>query len=117
MFSHEKLNVYRKALICAAELIGCSRTWDKRHALVDHLVRAAEDKLATSVVLNIAEGNGRYGQGDRRRFLDTAEASAAKSAAYLDLCCRSGELEQNQRNDGIELLARIAQMLHMMGAQ
>jgi len=110
VFSHEKLNVYRKALICAAELIGCSRTWDKRHALVDHLVRAAES-------INIAEGNGRYGQGDRRRFLDTAEASAAKSAAYLDLCCRSGELEQNQRNDGIELLARIAQMLHMMGAQ
>ena len=53
-------------------------------------------------------------KGDRRKFLDTAEASAAKSAAYLDLCCRSGELKQNQRDNGIELLGRIAQMLHVM---
>jgi four helix bundle protein len=72
------------------------------------------DKLATGVVLNIAEGNGRYLQGDRRKFLDTAEASAAKSAAYLDLCYRSGEMERNQRDNGIQLLGRIAQMLQAM---
>ena len=70
--------------------------------------------FSTSVVLNSAEGHGRYGHGDRRKFLDTAEASAAKSAAYLDLCCQGGELEQKQRDQGIELLGRIAQVLHVM---
>ena len=105
VFSHEKLSVYQKALICVLSLNGLSCTWDKRHALVDHLVRASESILMNLVVMNIAEGNGHYGHGDRRKFLDTAEASAAKSAAYLDLCCQGGELEQ---------IGRIAQMLHVM---
>jgi four helix bundle protein len=72
------------------------------------------DKLGTSVVLNIAEGNGRYLQGDRGKFLDIAGASAAKAAAYLDLCCRSGELEQSQRDSGNELLGRVALMLRAL---
>jgi four helix bundle protein len=239
MFSHQKLRVYQKALNCVAALARDSRTWPKRHAFVDHLLRASEsvlmnlveatrlrrsdqrqhvvdyavgsalecaacldvavkkellmpsiannrkeslcevvrilvglrkswandqlqeeegeyritqkifayerlevyqigvqfigwfqaqpagaalssrlflqlDKLGTSVVLNIAEGNGRYEVGDRRTFLATAEASAAKSAAYLDLICESGDLDPQERDVGLELLRRVAQMLHAM---
>ena len=66
------------------------------------------------MVLNIAEGNGRYLQGDLGKFLDIAGASAAKAAAYLDLCCRSGELEQSQRDRGTELLCRVALMLRAL---
>ena len=69
------------------------------------------DKAATSVVLNIAEGNGRYPEGDRRRFLDIAEASAVKAAAYLDLCVHNAELDPGQRGCGVQLLGRIGLML------
>jgi len=34
----------------------------------------------TSVVLNVAEGNGRYSELDHRRFLEVAAASAVKAA-------------------------------------
>jgi 23S rRNA-intervening sequence protein len=97
VFSHEKLNVYQKALTCVAGLARHSRSWDKRHAVVDQLLRASEsivlnlvegarlrgaarqlDKLGTSVVLNIAEGNGRYLEGDQRKFLDIAGPSVCK---------------------------------------
>ena len=47
------------------------------------------DKSATSVVLNVAEGNGRYSELDHWRFLEIAAASAA--------CCGvswSGSLAQ-----------------------
>jgi hypothetical protein len=43
------------------------------------------DNSATSVILNVAEGNGRYSELDHHRFLDIASASVAETAAYLDL--------------------------------
>jgi hypothetical protein len=118
VFSHEKLNVYQKTLTCVAGLARHSRSWDKRHAVVDHLLGDSE-----SIVLNLAEGARLRGaanrqhftkDGDQRTFLDIAGASAAKAAAYLDLCCRSGELEQNQRDCGTELLGRVVLMLRAL---
>jgi four helix bundle protein len=44
------------------------------------------EKAATSLVLNIAEGNGRCSRLDPRRFLEVAASSAVKAAAYLDIC-------------------------------
>ena len=37
MFDHEKLQVYGKALDFAAKAGTWTNTWDKKHALVDHL--------------------------------------------------------------------------------
>ena len=50
MFAHEKLQVYGKALDFAAKTAAWTSTWDKKHALVDHLSRATE-----SIALNLAE--------------------------------------------------------------
>jgi four helix bundle protein len=237
MFSHEKLKVYEKALVSVANLARCAASWDKRHAVVDQLLRASEsvvmniaegarllstghkqhlmdyaigsalesgacldiavlkqfltaeaglrekrllceivkmlvglrrawghgalreapppyhpklealfpherldvyqtglsflrwfnalrggkelssrlyrqvDKAATSVVLNIAEANGRFPHADRQRFHDVSEASAVKAAAYLDLCVQRGQLDPTERGTGVQLLARIALML------
>jgi hypothetical protein len=51
MFSLDKLKVCDKALANAASLAQQSRSWDKRHAVTDQLLRASE-----SFVLNLAEG-------------------------------------------------------------
>jgi hypothetical protein len=37
------------------------------------------------VVLNIAEGNGRYAELDHHRFLQIAQSAAVKGAVFLDL--------------------------------
>ena len=50
MFSLEKLKVYDRALACVASLAQLSARWDKRHAVVDQLLRASE-----SVLLNLVE--------------------------------------------------------------
>ena len=42
MFSLEKLKVYDLALAGVAHLARLSAPWDKRHAVVDQLVRASE---------------------------------------------------------------------------
>ena len=71
--------------------------------------------IKTSVVLNIAEGNGRYFDADRHKFIDLAEAAATKSAAYVDLCWRSSELAHDQRSQGITLLGSVVRILNALG--
>ena len=64
MFDHEKLQVYGKALDFAAKAGTWTSTWDKKHALVDHLSRATE-----SLVLNLAEAARQRGTPARLRIV------------------------------------------------
>jgi len=80
LFHHESLDVYQVGLDFMRWFVSLPGGRD----LSDRLCREV-DKSATSVVLNVAEGNGRYSELDQRRFLEIAAASAVKAAAYLDL--------------------------------
>ncbi|MCI0534199.1 MAG: four helix bundle protein [Verrucomicrobiales bacterium] len=106
LFPHERLDAYQVGL----DFMRWFHALPAGAVLSSRLYRQV-DKAATSVVLNIAEGNGRYLEGDRRNFLDIAEASAVKAAAYLDLCERKAELDPEQRQLGVDLLRRIALMV------
>ena len=106
LFPHERLDVYQVSL----DFMRWFQALPAGAELSNRLYRQI-DKAATSGVLNIAEGNGRYPNADRRRFLDIAEACAVKAAAYLDLGVRKAELDPNQWEGGIQLLGRIALML------
>ena len=79
--------------------------------LSDRLFRQI-DQAATSMVLNVAEGNGRYSGLDHRRFLEIAAASAVKAPAYLDLCQQKALPAQLEITEGTELLSRVLAMLH-----
>ena len=103
MFSLEKLKVYDRALASVASLAQLSARWDKRHAVVDQLQRASE-----SVVLNIAEGNGRRMEADLRRFLELAESSVMKVNTYIELSQRTGEMSLELAQRGQALVDRMA---------
>jgi four helix bundle protein len=79
--------------------------------LSDRLCREV-DKSATSVVLNVAEGNGRYSQLDHRRFVEIAAASAVKAAAYLDLYQQKALRARVETTPGREFLSRMVAMLN-----
>jgi four helix bundle protein len=68
------------------------------------------DTLATRMVLNIAESNGRYASLSRQTFLDTANAAAAKLAVLLDMGVRRGILDKPEIESGKGLLIRVGQM-------
>jgi len=80
MFAHEKLQVYRKALVFAAKAGAWTSTWHKKHALVDHLSRATE-----SVMLNLAEAARQRGAPARLQIVDYAIGSSLECAGCLDL--------------------------------
>src|SRR2546426_4913287 len=69
------------------------------------------DKSATSLVLNVAEGNGRYSELDHKRFLEIAAASAVKAAAYLDLYQQRVLRGRVETTQGREFASRIVAML------
>jgi four helix bundle protein len=107
VFHHESLDVYRVGLDFVRWFVGLSGASD----LSDRLCREI-DKAATSVVLNVAEGNGRYSQLDHGRFLEIAAASAVKAAAYLDLYQKKAPAPGVEVFPGREFLSRIVAMLN-----
>jgi four helix bundle protein len=110
-FGHERLDIYRLSLevmswFCRSESESRLGTSNFRRL----------DTLATSVILNIAEGNGRFSGLDHRRFLGIAHRSAIKMAAQLDLCALAGTLGKGCALEGKHRLARIAKMAMAMTA-
>jgi four helix bundle protein len=106
-FDHERLDVYQAALdfvvLCEDVLEQLPRG---RAHLADQLARAS-----ISIVLNIAEGAGKYHKPDKRRFYLTACGSATESAAVFDICSRLELIDPERHRRGKELLNRVVAML------
>jgi four helix bundle protein len=105
-FDHEKLEVYREAILFIAWL----------SALLEGTVRIGEvkdqlDRASTSIALNIAEGNGKYTPKDRCRFFDIAHGSALECAAGLDILVARTKPTPDQIRPGKERLHRVVRML------
>ena len=110
-FAHEKLDVYRAAI----EYVGwahriCTGLKGTHRSSKDQLLRASQ-----SIPLNIAEGNGKATDPDRRRFFQIARGSALECAAIQDVLEVCGALSVQENDKSKELLDRIVAMLTRLG--
>ena len=78
-FDHEKLYVHQGSLTFNEWVGEFLPSVQAKAAAKDQL-----DRSATSIPLNIAEGNGKFSKRDRARFFDIARGSALEAAASLD---------------------------------
>ena len=104
---HERLDVYQVALdflVLADEVV--QHLPRGRSHLADQLTRAS-----TSIVLNLAEGTGKFSRPDKRRYYLTSSGSATESAAILDVCLRLGLIGPQVHERGKGLLERVVSML------
>jgi four helix bundle protein len=106
LFHHERLVVYQAALAFMQWFV--SRTGSE--GLSKRAFRQI-DEAGTCVVLNIAEGNGRYAELDHHRFLQIAESGAVRAAVCLDLGVKGGLLAETEGESGKEILRRIGALL------
>lgn len=109
-FGHEQLDVYRTAL----EYVGwayqlCERLKGHGNAR-NQLLRASQ-----AIPLNIAEGNGKATEGDRRRYFEIARGSALECAAVQDVLEMCGALSPEENMGAKRLLDRIVAMLTKLG--
>ena len=107
MFDHEKLDVYQLAIEFAARADAIVEGLPRgRGYLANQLQRAA-----LSIVLNIAEGAGKYSFADKACFYTRARGSTTECAAVLDVCRKLKILSPAAVESEKAILARIGQML------
>jgi four helix bundle protein len=106
-FTFEKLLVYQKSVDFADAVCAHTEAFPRGYGfLVDQLNRAA-----LSIAANIAEGNGRFTQRDRRNFFGIARGSAQECVPLLELSRRRHLLSDAHHCDLNARLEEIARML------
>ena len=106
-FLFEKLEVYQKALALAERVAGLTAGFPRGcWYMADQLNRAS-----LSISLNIAEGNGRRTQADRKNFFGIARGSVHGCVPLIELCRRRGLLHDEVCDALSAELETIAKML------
>jgi len=80
-FPHESLVLYQRSLQLCRQLEGSILAAGRRSSPYARRI----DQTATSLVLNIAEGNGRFSRLDHGSFITVAQDAATMLGVYLDL--------------------------------
>jgi four helix bundle protein len=113
IFDHEKLDVYRLSIdyVAYSYSIATRLAGNNRHAR-DQWLRAVQ-----SILLNIAEGNGKHSLKDRSRFFDIARGSAFECAAIHDILSVCNAIAEEENRSGKSQLRRIVAMLTRLVAR
>jgi four helix bundle protein len=107
IFGHEKLDVYQAAIEYVTNVYNLAGRLQGHHRHArDQLLRASQ-----SIPLNIAEGNGKSGSADRRRYFEIARGSALECAAIQDVLQAGSAITAKENKQSKELLNRIVAML------
>ena len=110
-FSHEKLEVYQLALSFVGWLADLLPELKASKEVRIGEVVDQIDRASTSIVLNLAEGNGRRATKQRARFFDDARGSATECAGCLDLMVAKRLVSAERVEEGKTILVRVVSML------
>ena len=105
-FDHEKLDVYQDSIAFCGWVGELLNSITAKAAAKDQL-----DRASTSIPLNIAEGNGKFSDADRSRFLEIARGSALECAACLDVLAVRKYVSVDEIDSQKEQLVSIVNML------
>jgi four helix bundle protein len=105
-FDHEKLDVYQESIVFCSWVGDLLSEITSKAAAKDQL-----DRASTSLPLNIAEGNGKFSDADRSRFLEIARGSALECAACLDVLVARRLIAAERIVPAKDQLVRIVKML------
>lgn len=109
MFEFQNLDVYKKAktfhleskeLICSVQLDRITK---------DQLYRAS-----FSIVLNIAEGSGRFSKPDRRHFFVISRGSVFECAAIMDTLHDSNSINKDTFDLFLKKADELSRILYTM---
>lgn len=104
-FDHEKLKVYQSALRFNEFANNVCRRIPKSN-ITDQL-----DRASNSIVLNIAEGNGKYSKKDRCSYFDISFGSSLESASCFDILFTRKLISNEELNTGKKMRKEIVSML------
>lgn len=106
MFDFQKLTVYDKAKslnLKVAELL--------KDVKIDHVTNDQLRRAAFSIMLNIAEGSGRFTKPDKRNFYVIARGSTFECVAILDYLRDIESIHQSEYDSFYSDLEELSKML------
>jgi four helix bundle protein len=108
-FDFQKLSVYQKAQLF---YLGCKQI--QKNITTERYIQDQLSRAAYSIVLNIAEGSGRFTPADRRNFFTISRASVFECVAILDLLYIEKHIDQPTHKQHMQLACEISKMLYVM---
>ncbi|MFC2089151.1 four helix bundle protein [Bacteroidota bacterium] len=109
MFDFEKLDVYKKAKAFNSDI----RQFLKE-AKLDPTTNDQLRRASFSIVLNLAEGSGRFSKADRRNFFVIARSSIFECVAILDVLKDENILEPTKFNDFYQQAEELSKIIFAM---
>lgn len=106
MFDFEKLEVYKKAKSFNVGVLNFLKQ-QKVHKTIDNQLRRA----SFSILLNIAEGSGRFTKADKKHFYVIARGSVFECAAIYDYLIEVKVIDQASHISQTQQLEEISKML------
>jgi len=107
MFDFENLNVYKKTKELNKEIL----KFLKENKHIDTYLRDQLRRASISMVINIAEGSGKFSKADKRNFYVIARGSTYECVSLLEIICEEKQIAENQFRDFYQKLEIISKML------
>jgi len=107
MFDFENLDVYRKA----KELNKGILKFLKENKQIDSYIRDQLKRASISIVINIAEGSGKFSKADKRNFYTIARGSVYECISLLELISDEKQIDKEKFNEFYQRFETISKML------
>jgi len=117
MFDHERLEVYKLQLQFIGWVTHLLEEMEQQGSRKTREVCRHLDEGSVSVLLNIAEGNGKRQRQVRAKFFDDARGSATECAACLDGLVAKHACTTERVQPGKAMLERVVSMLTKLVAR
>lgn len=107
MFDFEKLEVYQKAKILNKEIL----KFLKNNKHLDYYLRDQLRRALISMVINIAEGSGKFSKADKKNFYTTAMGSVYECISLFEIILEEDQIAQGDFEDFYRKFETISKML------
>jgi four helix bundle protein len=110
MFPYEKLEVYKKAVNLNEQVY----EFLKNNKSIPGYLKNQLGRSSLSILLNIAEGSGRFTDKDRKSFLVISRGSTFESAAIINFLHKTEDIPDDLRSHLYLEYDEISRMLFAM---
>ena len=109
MFDYQRLHAYQKAKTLNNQIRNLIKSHQPEPVVTDQLKRAS-----LSILLNIAEGAGRYTYPDKKNFYVIARASVFEVSVLVELLYEEGTIDSSDYHELDQKLEAMSKMLFAM---
>lgn len=107
MFDFENLDVYKKSKELNKKVLKFLR--ENKH--IDSYLRDQLRRASISMVINIAEGSGKFSKPDKRNFYTTARGSAYECVSLFEIILEENQITEERFEDFYQKFEIISKML------